>query len=117
MNFSPVACSQPPRSITGPATPCDRAAPYADSIGPRFNSKCLVQVETGTVPFVPLQPIAERNTMKTIRFALLAILTFAGTASAFSAGSTFTATGVIEMLPTSMSDDASIVVGTGFFQV
>ena len=55
--------------------------------------------------------------MKKIRFALLAILTFAGTASAFSAGSTFTATGVIEMLPTSMSDDASIVLGTGFFQV
>jgi probable HAF family extracellular repeat protein len=33
------------------------------------------------------------------------------------AGSTFTATGVIDMLPTSMSDDGSIVVGTGSFQV
>jgi uncharacterized membrane protein len=40
-----------------------------------------------------------------------------GAASAFSAGSTFTATGVIDMLPTSMSDDATIVVGTGSFQV
>ena len=33
---------------------------------------------------------------------------------AFSA-TTFTATGVIDMVPTSMSDDATIVVGTGFF--
>ena len=30
-------------------------------------------------------------------------------------GATFTATGVIEMIPTSMTDDASIVVGTGIF--
>lgn len=55
--------------------------------------------------------------MKINRFALLALLTFVGTASAFSAGSTFTATGVIDMLPTSMSDDASIVVGVGTFGV
>lgn len=53
--------------------------------------------------------------MKTTPFALLAILTFAGAAPAFSAGSTFTATGVIDMLPTSMSDDASIVVGVGTY--
>ena len=55
--------------------------------------------------------------MKINRFALLALLTFTGTASAFSAGSTFTATGVIDMIPTSMSDDASIVVGVGIFGV
>ena len=54
--------------------------------------------------------------MKTNRFALLASVFFAGIAPAFS-GVTFTPTGVIDMLPTSMSDDASIVVGTGFFQV
>ena len=54
--------------------------------------------------------------MKTNRFVLLALLTFIGAASAFSAA-TFTATGVIDMIPTSMSDDASIVVGTGTFQV
>ena len=51
--------------------------------------------------------------MKTNRFALLALLIFSGAASAFSAGSTFSATGVIDMLPTSMSGDASIVVGVG----
>ena len=50
------------------------------------------------------------------RFALLAVLTFVGVAPAFS-GVTFTPTGVIDMIPTSMSDDASIVVGVGFFQV
>jgi uncharacterized membrane protein len=54
--------------------------------------------------------------MKINRFAFLALLTFVGVATAFS-GATFTATGVIDMLPTSMSDDASIVVGTGSFQV
>lgn len=54
--------------------------------------------------------------MKMNRFAFLALLTFVGVPPAFS-GATFTATGVIEMLPTSMSDDASIVVGTGFFGV
>lgn len=54
--------------------------------------------------------------MKINRFALLALLTFAGAFPAFS-GSTFTATGVIDMIPTSMSDDASIVVGTGVFGV
>ena len=54
--------------------------------------------------------------MKTNRFALFAILTFLGAASA-RAEVGFFPTGVIEMLPTSMSDDASIVVGTGFFQV
>ena len=53
--------------------------------------------------------------MKTNRLALIALLTLMGVGSAFSAGSTFTATGVIDMLPTSMSDDASIVVGVGTF--
>ena len=53
--------------------------------------------------------------MKTKHFALLALLTLVGATSAFSAGSTFTPTGVIDMLPTSMSDDASIVVGVGPF--
>ena len=50
--------------------------------------------------------------MKTKRFALLALLTLAGAVPAFSETS-FTPTGVIDMIPTSMSDDASIVVGTG----
>ena len=54
--------------------------------------------------------------MKINRFALLGVLTLFGTVSAF-AGSTFTATGVIDMLPTSMSDDGTIVVGTGPFQL
>ena len=54
--------------------------------------------------------------MKTNRFALLAILTFLGAASA-NAEVSFLPTGVIDMIPTSMSDDASIVVGTGFFGV
>ena len=54
--------------------------------------------------------------MKINRFFLLLLLTIAGSVPAFSEA-TFTATGVIDMIPTSMSDDASIVVGTGFFQV
>ncbi len=53
--------------------------------------------------------------MKINRFAFLALLTFVGVAPAFS-GATFTPTGVIEMIPTSMSDDASIVVGTGILR-
>ena len=53
--------------------------------------------------------------MKTNRFALLAILTFLGAASA-RAEVSFLPTGVIDMIPTSMSDDASIVVGTGIFR-
>jgi uncharacterized membrane protein len=52
--------------------------------------------------------------MKTNRFALLAILTFLGVASA-RAEVSFFPTGVIDMIPTSMSDDASIVVGVGTF--
>ena len=52
--------------------------------------------------------------MKSIRFALLASVFFAGISPTFSEVS-FTPTGVIDMVPTSMSDDASIVVGTGFF--
>jgi len=54
--------------------------------------------------------------MKIDRFALIAVVTLIGAGSAFS-GTSFTATGVIDMLPTSMSDDASTVVGTGPFQV
>jgi uncharacterized membrane protein len=54
--------------------------------------------------------------MKTKRFAVLALLTLAGAIPAFS-GTSFTPTGVIDMIPTSMSDDASIVVGTGTFGV
>ena len=50
--------------------------------------------------------------MKTKRFALIALLTLVGAVAAFS-GTSFIPTGVIEMIPTSMSDDASIVVGTG----
>ncbi len=52
--------------------------------------------------------------MKINRFALVALLTFIGAASVFAVA-TFTPTGVIDMIPTSMSDDASIVVGTGVF--
>ena len=52
--------------------------------------------------------------MKTNRFTLLAISTLLGTASAIAQPS-FTPTGVIDMIPTSMSDDASIVVGLGTF--
>jgi probable HAF family extracellular repeat protein len=53
---------------------------------------------------------------KTNRFALITLLALVGSVSAF-ADATFAPTGVIDMLPTSMSDDASIVVGTGLFQV
>ncbi len=48
-------------------------------------------------------------------FALLALLTFLGIASAVS-GASFTPTGVLGMVPNSMSDDATIV-GTGFFGI
>jgi uncharacterized membrane protein len=47
-------------------------------------------------------------------YVLIAFLAFAGQLTAFSATS-FTPTGVIDMLPTSISDDGSIVVGTGTF--
>jgi uncharacterized membrane protein len=52
--------------------------------------------------------------MKTNRFALIALLIFAGTAPAFS-GATFTPTGAIDMVPTSISDDGTIVVGSTLF--
>ena len=52
--------------------------------------------------------------MRINRLALLASLILAGTVPAFSQ-TTFTPTGVIDMIPTSMSDDASIVVGSGTF--
>ena len=55
--------------------------------------------------------------MKINGFALLTLLTFMGAAPAFPGESTFTATGVIDMVPTSMSDDGSIVVGIGIFGV
>ncbi len=55
--------------------------------------------------------------IKTNYFTLvITLLAFVGAAPAF-ANATFTPTGVIDMLPTSMSDDASIVVGTGPFQL
>ena len=57
-----------------------------------------------------------RKSREISRFALLAVLLFTGAASAFS-GSSFTATGVLGMVPNSMSDDATIVVGTGFFGI
>src|SRR5262249_5118405 len=65
----------------------------------------------------PYRRIAAHRTklgfsMKTKRFPLLALLTLAGAVPAFS-GTSFTPTGVIDMIPTSMSNDASIVVGTG----
>ena len=50
--------------------------------------------------------------MKINRIIVLAVFCLGAAASAFS-GVTFTPTGVIDMIPTSMSDDASIVVGTG----
>ena len=52
--------------------------------------------------------------MKINRFFLLLLLPVAGSVPAFSEA-TFTATGVIDMIPTSMTDDASIVVGVGTF--
>src|SRR5262249_26786631 len=54
--------------------------------------------------------------INTSRFALVTLLSLLATVSAF-ADATFATTGVIDMLPTSMSDDASIVVGTGPFQL
>ena len=47
-------------------------------------------------------------------YVLIAFLSLAGQVTVFSATS-FTPTGVIDMLPTSISDDGSIVVGTGTF--
>jgi uncharacterized membrane protein len=64
----------------------------------------------------PLDHNSQRKHMKINRFTLLALLTLTGAAPAFSQ-TTFTPTGVIDMIPTSMSDDASIVVGTGIFAV
>ena len=52
--------------------------------------------------------------MKTNRCALIASLILAGIVSAFSE-TTFAPTGVIDMIPTSMTDGASIVVGVGTF--
>jgi hypothetical protein len=54
--------------------------------------------------------------MKINRCFLFALFCLSG-AGAMFAGSTFTPTGVIDMIPTSMSDDATIVVGTGPFGV
>ena len=54
--------------------------------------------------------------IKTNRVSLITLLTFLGGLSAF-ADATFTPTGVIDMIPTSMSDDASIIVGTGVFGI
>ena len=54
--------------------------------------------------------------MKIRRSVLLAVLVFGGAAPAFS-GASFTPTGVLGMVPNSMSDDATIIVGTGFFGI
>lgn len=54
--------------------------------------------------------------IKTNRFVLVTLMALVGTVSVF-AEATFMPTGVIDMLPTSMSDDASVVVGTGPFQI
>ncbi len=53
--------------------------------------------------------------MKINRLALITLLALTSALSTFGASPIFTPTGVIDMLPTSMSDDASIVVGTGPF--
>lgn len=53
--------------------------------------------------------------MKTTRFAFTTLLVLLSGGSAFAGPPAFVPTGVIGMIPTSMSDDASIVVGTGFF--
>ena len=50
------------------------------------------------------------------RFILTALLLLAGSVPAFS-DAIFAPTGVLDMIPTSMSKDASIVVGTGSFGV
>jgi probable HAF family extracellular repeat protein len=55
-----------------------------------------------------------RITMKINRFVLTSLLAFAS-GSVFAAPPAFVPTGVLEMIPTSMSDDASIIVGTGIF--
>ena len=52
--------------------------------------------------------------MKTDRFALTAVLALASV-SAFATPPNFVPTGVLEMIPTSMSDDATIIVGVGIF--
>jgi uncharacterized membrane protein len=54
--------------------------------------------------------------MKNIRLALTTLLALASI-SAFATPPTFVPTGVLEMIPTSMSDDASIIVGTGIYGV
>lgn len=52
--------------------------------------------------------------MRNHRFALLVLLTFISAAPAFS-GVTFTPTGAVDMVPLSISDDGTIVVGSGIF--
>ncbi len=54
--------------------------------------------------------------MKLKPLALLLTLGFVAASPAFSE-TTFTATGIIDMIPTSISDDGSIVVGTGVYGV
>ena len=55
--------------------------------------------------------------MKITRIALLTVLALSGAVSALANPPAFVPTGVIGMIPTSMSDDASIVVGSGFFGI
>jgi uncharacterized membrane protein len=54
--------------------------------------------------------------MKNHRFILVALLLVTGSLPAF-ADAIFAPTGVLDMIPTSMSDDASVVVGTGTFGI
>ena len=54
--------------------------------------------------------------MKFNRSLLIASMSLASALSAFAAQeATFTPTGVLDMIPTSMTDDASIVVGSGIY--
>ncbi len=59
---------------------------------------------------------AKQQLLKFKAFACGTLVILLGTASAWCGGA-FVPTGVIEMIPTSMSDDASTVVGTGFLGV
>ena len=58
----------------------------------------------------------KRFSVRIHSFSLLALLMLVGAAPA-SPGASFTATGVLGMVPNSMSDDAAIVVGTCFFGI
>src|SRR5436190_9163332 len=65
---------------------------------------------------VPHQTSNERNVMKTLRSTLIILFALASV-SAFATPPTFVPTGILDMIPTSMSDDASVIVGTGIYGV